>query len=254
MQRKRALMDWGYMSYLEGGNGDLPLVLIHGAGGNAKIWERAMGLLKDDFRIIALDMPGHGNSSCLLHRHIEDVACCLVDCLQALDLQGPILMGHSMGGGVVINAASRASQVRGLVLVGTGLRLEVNPKLIKGLQEDFLSTVETMARWCLRKEAPSKLVDEVRDMMLQAGKAILHADLLACSNYAGEESAGRLNVPTLVIFGDRDVMTPPQLSKELLTHIRGARLRIIPDSGHMVQLEQPKALCKAVIDWWRNLP
>ena len=248
MEHKKVLMDWGYMAYREGGRGR-PLVFVHGAGNNAGVWQGVVETLEGGFRAMALDLPGHGGSSCALVETVEDYASRVTDFLDALDLEDVVLVGHSMGGAIAIKVLAASSRVTAGILVGTGAVLEVNPKLLKGLREDFVNTVATMARWCFSKGAPPGLMEEAREMMLQAGREVLYRDMRACSLYSGREDLGAITVPTLVICGDKDVMTPVALSRELVEGIGNARLTVVPDSGHMVQLEAPGAVARAIEDF-----
>jgi len=254
MEEKRLLMDWGYTGYLEGGEGDTPLVFIHGAGNRGRVWRGVMDHLKSTFQVIAPDLPGHGRSSCMLQERVEDYSQSIREFLETLNLQEVLLIGHSMGGATAIKALPQCPRVKGAVLVGTGAQLKVNPKILQGLRENFVESVGTMARWCFSKGAREELIDEARDMMLQAGRDVLYRDIYACSVYSGTEELKRFNVPTLVVCGEKDVMTPADLARELVTQIKGAKLKLIPNSGHMVHLEQPQTLAKAVKDWWIGLP
>ena len=245
MEEKKVLMDWGYMAYMEEGRGR-PLVFIHGAGNRAEVWSRVMGALKGDFRVMALDLPGHGRSSCLQEDSIEGYASRVVDFLEALDLEDVVLVGHSMGGAIAIKVIPFCPRVTRGVLVGTGATLTVNPKLLEGLREDFRASVATMARWCFSKGASPDLVEEAREMMLQAGREVLYRDMYACSVYSGKDDLKAIGVPTLVVCGEKDVMTPVTLSQELVENIGDARLQVVPGAGHMVQLEAPGELAEAV--------
>ncbi len=245
MENKKVLMDWGYMAYLEGGQGR-PLVFVHGAGNRAQVWQGVVEDLESDFRVLALDLPGHGGSSCRLAESVEDYASWVLAFLEAMDLEDVVLVGHSMGGAITIKAVPNSSRVTGAVLVGTGATLTVNPKLLAGLEEDFINSVATMAKWCFSKGAPGELVEEAREMMLQAGRDVLHRDMYVCSIYSGKKDLGAISVPTLVICGDKDVMTPVALSQELVDGIGDARLTVVTGAGHMVQLEAPQDVAGAI--------
>ncbi len=245
MEERGVLMNWGYMAYLEGGEGH-PLVFVHGAGNNAWVWGRVLEDLEVDHRVIALDLPGHGRSSCKLEETVEGYAFRVEEFLEALNLEDVLLVGHSMGGAIVIKTVPRCARVTGVVLVGTGAVLEVNPKLLEGLRENFEGSVATMARWCFSKGVASELLGDARGMMLQAGREVLYRDMYACSIYSGGEELRDLSLPTLVVCGEKDVMTPPPLSQDLVERIKGARLVLIPNSGHMVHLERPVELAEAI--------
>ncbi len=245
MERKKVAMDWGYMAYLEEGRGR-PLVFVHGAGNRAQVWEGVMEELRGGFRVIALDLPGHGASSCKLEETIEGYASRVEEFLDALELQEVVLVGHSMGGAVAIKTVPRSTRISGVVLVGTGVTLSVNPRILSGLKEDFRGTVAAMARWCFSKDVHPPLVEKAGEMMLQAGRDVLYRDMYACSVYSGKEDLGGIAVPALVICGEKDVMTPVALSRELVKSIKDARLTVVEGRGHMVHMEAPGAVALAI--------
>ncbi len=246
MEKRKVLRDWGYMAYLERGEGD-PVVFVHGAGNRAEIWARLFDGLPDYHRVIAVDLPGHGDSSCYQINSVEGFAREIRGFLDELDLENVTLAGHSMGGAITIKVASTDHRVTRGILVGTGARLKVNPRLLDGLRDDFRPWVANMAKWSFLKGAPGELVQEAMEMMIEAGREVLYNDMYACSTYSGEEELDTFPRPALIACGENDIMTPPELSKELSEKIKGSALKLIPGAGHMVHLEQPGALAEAIL-------
>ncbi len=248
MKKRKVLMDWGYMSYLEGGKGD-PVVFVHGAGNRAEVWARLFNGLEDRCRIIAVDLPGHGESSCHMIDSVDEYARQIVAFLNELELENTTLAGHSMGGAITIKVTSSSDRVIKAILVGTGAELKVNPKLLAGLKEDFRLWASTMARWSFLKGASEELVKYATEMMIESGKDVLYNDMYACSTYSGQEEVEKFPKPALIVCGEKDVMTPPELSKKLAETITEAKLQFIPDSGHMVHQEQPEELVKTILSF-----
>ncbi len=248
MKKNKVLLDWGYMGYLDSIRGNINIVFIHGAGNRKEVWKeviKGLGM----FRCISLDLPGHGESSCRYEDRIEGYAERVEEFLKALGLDSFILVGHSMGGAIVIKLAPRLKGARGIVLVGTGATLWVNPKILKGLKEDFLGTVDLMVKWSFKKGAKGPFVEEFRKMLREAGREILYRDMYACSLYSGSDELSRIKVPTLIVCGDTDVMTPVKLSEELNKAISGSELLTVPSSGHMVHMERPGELSEGIKDF-----
>jgi len=120
------IVDGVGIHYLETGGGAPTLCLIHGAGGNTLSWIRQLEGLADAARVVALDLPGHGESEGGGCRRIEDYARVVGGFISAAGLGRVVLGGHSMGGGIAQTVALEHPELlAGLVLVGTGARLRV---------------------------------------------------------------------------------------------------------------------------------
>ncbi len=241
----KVLLEWGYMFYEEMEGNDTNIVFIHGAGNRGRVWQRVMEGL-EGFRCLAVDLPGHGNSSCKYEEGIDGYAERVEEFIRALELGNTILVGHSMGGAITIKLASRMEEVKGAVLVGTGATLWVNPKLLNGLRDNFLNAVETMVRWSFKKGTGEDLLSPAREMMRKTGREVLYRDMYACSIYSGVENLRNIKVPTLVVCGSTDVMTPLDFSEELKNGIENSELLVIPDAGHMVHVEKPEELARGI--------
>ncbi len=113
------------------------LILVHGAGGSHLHWGAAVRNLHNA-NVYALDLPGHGRSEGPGHGTIADYAAFVVAFMDALDIQQAVIAGHSMGGATALTAAlNHPQRVAGLLLVGTGARLRVLPRILEGTMNDF---------------------------------------------------------------------------------------------------------------------
>src|SRR5262249_23177397 len=122
-------------AWIEAGSG-LPLVLVHGAGGSADLWQPQFEGLAGVARIVALDLPGHGPLGGPGQPSIAGYAEWLEAFLAALDLGPVVLAGHSMGGAVVqAFALDRPERLDGIILISTGARLRVLARLVDLLRE-----------------------------------------------------------------------------------------------------------------------
>jgi pimeloyl-ACP methyl ester carboxylesterase len=242
-----------YLSLDRAPAGAHPVVLlIHGSGVNARCWiEQIRGL--HAARVLAIDLPGHGESDDLGAASIDhhaDVAAAFVRTLGAAPV---IAAGHSLGGAVALALAARhAAAVQALVLLSTCARLPSS---------------NTPAQW-LTPFLPGPLR---RAMFLPMAQALLFAssasrhaigvgmhELRACrpetlaSDVAMSRSmdftavAKSLRVPALVLCGSRDQITPPMLSTDLHALIPGSRLRIVEGAGHMLIIEAPDAVNREI--------
>lgn len=227
------------------------VVLVHGAGGSHLHWPGPLRRLPD-VRVYALDLPGHGRSGGEGREYVEAYAADVVGFLDALGLEAAILIGHSMGGAIVQRVAlDEPRRVAGLVLVGTGARLRVAPALLEGLEQDFPAVVRLMAEWAWGPGADATLIAEGQRLMEEAGPQVLQRDFLACDRFDVRQDVGRITAPTLVITGSEDRMTPPRFGQWLADHIPAAQFCLVAGAGHMVALERPQEVARAVVQWMK---
>jgi pimeloyl-ACP methyl ester carboxylesterase len=215
------------------------IVCIHGAGESAAVWSEQVAALE---QLRALNLPGHGGRSGSPPNSIEGYARWLGE---ELGEGGQILAGHSMGGAIAMQLTlDSPGLVAGLVLVGTGARLRVDPALLALLDEDFDAGVEII---CSRSVAHDPRSREVlRHSLREAGRDVVTSDLRACDGFDVMQRIQNIDTPTLVIVGEADRMTPPKYAQYLHTHIAGSELEVVPDAGHLVMLERSHEVSDAI--------
>jgi pimeloyl-ACP methyl ester carboxylesterase len=225
-----------------------PLVLIHGAGGSFRHWPEAARTMPGR-RVLAVDLPGHGDSPGPGRRAVADYARDLLAFLDALDLARPVLVGHSMGGAIALTLAlDWPDRVAGLGLVGTGARLRVAPAILQACADPaaFAAAVEGMADWSFGPGASPALRSAFTGELRRLPAAVAHGDFSACDAFDVRERLGEIRLPTAVVCGDADRLTPPRFAEFLRERIAGARLALIPGGGHLVALEFPAATVAAL--------
>jgi len=144
--------------------------------------------------------------------------------------------------------------VAGLVLVATGARLRVAPAILEAIRTDFEGAVRLITRFAWSSETPPSLTELGRQALLEAGPDVLEGDLIACDRFDVMARLGEIEVPTLVIAGSADQLTPVKYARFLNERIPGARMVIVEDAGHMVMLEQPAAAAKAMREFLQKMP
>lgn len=167
MKRSSFRLKGGVLAFLKEGEGP-PVVLIHGAGNRAEIWKELFAALTEAYTLYVLDLPGHGCSSYMPCLRIEDYSSQILEFLEAADLEGVTLVGHSMGGAIALKAVPFSKRVATLVLVGTGPRLRVNPRLLSILREDFSRGVELMVHR-EKGEEVARLISSFLDTQFKGG-------------------------------------------------------------------------------------
>lgn len=225
-----------------------PLLFVHGAGADHTVWGVQLRRLKM-FQVSALDLNGHGQSP--LRPSRDALAGYVADTVAVLNVLGPkaLLAGHSLGGAVALSVALQdPAKIGGLVLIGTGAKLRVLPEVLQTVQSGFKAAVDLVTQMAFSPLAPEKFRIQARDQMLRNGPEALYRDFSACDRFDVMARLGEITVPTLIICGREDRMTPVKYAEFLRDHIPNAQLQIIEGAGHMVMreaAEQVNQLIKA---------
>ncbi len=230
---------------------EIPVVLIHGAGGNHLYWPAEVRRLAN-YRVFALDLPGHGKSGGHGEQTIAAYAAAIARWMETMELQRAFFAGHSMGGGVVLWLALHYPHlVSGLGLIATGARLPVNPALLEKTSNPgtMQSAIYDIVNWSFGPSADARLVKLAGQRFQEIRPGILHNDLLACQNFNVMNELHKIQKPTLIIGGGADKMTPPRFSQLLAAQIQDAVLEIIPEAGHMVMLEAPRQTADSLLSF-----
>lgn len=254
MTRVRATVRGEPATYLEAGRGRA-VILVHGAGGRAEVWAPQLAGLADVARLIAVDLPGHGGTGGPGCRQVDDYVDWLVGLLDALGVDRTVVAGHSMGGAIAQTLAlGHRDRLSGLVLVGTGARLRVLGRILQLFQEGSPHGPDLVASLSYSPKTPAGAVVEAERALLETPAAVTLGDFLACDRFDVMARLAGIDVPTLVLAGVDDRLTPPKYGAYLARQIPGARLVEIEAAGHFPQLEQPAAVNAALRGFLTTLP
>ena len=237
-----------YQAYQADDQDRWPLALIHGAGGDHLSWPSPLRRLSG-YRVYSPDLPGHGKSTGRGLQVIGSYGEAAAAWLHGLALPKVFLAGHSMGGAIALwLALNHPELVRALVLISTGATLPVNLSLIEELatQVGFPTAVDKITSWSFSSRVEPALVETVKRQMLTTRPSVLAGDFRACDRFDLSGRLEEIQVPTLVLVGDEDKMTPERFAEELAEGIPGAELTVIHGAGHMLPLEQPKQVAGVV--------
>lgn len=226
-----------------------PLLLVHGAGGHHLHWPPRLRRLPAT-EVYALDLPGHGKSAgpgCTTIAAYRQVIEAFVT---ALALPPLILAGHSMGGAIALDfALTTGKQLAGLVLVGTSARLRVNAAILTGLQSTFEATTAQLIDWMYTPTFPPAQRERALAQLRTNDRQTLYDDFAACDAFDVRSQVTALTLPTLIICGVGDTMTPVKWSETLQHAIRGSQLHRIEGAGHMAMIEQPAVVTDVIRRW-----
>lgn len=230
------------MFYRATGEGT-PIVFIHGAAGSGRLFGNQFQAFREQHRCYFLDLPGHGGSASIpASPTVEGYAAKVSEFIQGIG-EPVTLVGHSMGGGVALEVAlSRPELLSRLVLLGTGCRLPVAEKILAGLETDFEATLDSVLRYCFSRTVDPELLSKARYEMGKVPREVVRTDFLMCNAFDCCARLAEIGTPTLIICGEKDVMTPVSFSENLHRGIPGSRLEVIPQGSHMLMLEFPDQL------------
>ena len=236
----------------------LPVVVfLHGAGMDRSAWAlHSRWFAHHGFAVLAPDFPGHGFSPGAPLASIADMADWTAALIAASGTSQARLIGHSMGSLVALETAARhPGRVSGLALGGTSSAMAVGPDLLKAAEGNDHAAVDMVSIWGLGYQAelggslaPGLWMHGGAQRVLEASRpGVLFADLAACNAYQNAlAAAAQVKVPTTLILGERDMMTPAKAGKALAAAIPHARTVVMPGAGHMMMAERPDQLLAAL--------
>lgn len=240
----------GNKGFLEGRE---VLLFIHGAGGGQFTWSFQKSFFSKEFNPIIIELPGHGESGGEGEKEIGTYAEHVYAFSKALGFKRLFLIGHSMGGAIVQTLALRhAELLKGIILVGTGARLRVFPSILNGIMDHFDETVPRIVQLAYSRKAPKDLLERGIAEMLRCRPEVLYGDFLACDRFDLMEEVEKIQLPTLVLCGEEDELTPVKYSKFLHSKIRRSRLEILSGAGHMVMMESHEAFNEKIREFIIN--
>jgi pimeloyl-ACP methyl ester carboxylesterase len=199
--------------------------------------------------VLAIDLPGHGASPGEGKATIDAYTADVLYVMDHLGIDQAVIAGHSMGGAIAQRLClDYPERVRALILLGTGARLSVHPKLIQYCSDEstYPKAVSLVVKWAFSQGADKRLVELAGERMVETPASVMHGDFIACDAFDMREKLSEIEKPTLVICGADDKMTPARFSQYLSKKIPRSRLEIVPNAGHMVMLEQPDIVAHLV--------
>jgi pimeloyl-ACP methyl ester carboxylesterase len=233
------------------------VVLLHGAGFDHSTWAlHSRWFAHHGFAVLVPDLPGHGRSAGPALESIAEMADWTIALLDAAGAKPAHLIGHSMGSLIALDAAARhPDRIGALSLIGTAATMSVGPDLLEAAKANDQAAIDMVSIWGLGFNA--ELGGSLAPGLWMHGAAqatlkrcppgVLFSDLAACNGYQDSlASAGKIKVPTALILGEKDMMTPAKAGKALAAAIPQARIIVLPGAGHMIMIERPDALLAAL--------
>src|SRR3954463_5873702 len=235
------------------------IVLLHGAGFDHTTWAlHSRWFAHHGFGVLAPDLPGHGRSSGVPLATIADMAEWTAALLDASGANKAWLVGHSMGSLIALETAARhPAKVSALSLIGTAATMTVGPDLLKAAEADDHAAIDMVSIWGLGFQAelggslaPGLWMHTGAQRVLEKCRpGVLFSDLSACNAYQDAlAAAATITVPTTLVLGERDMMTPAGAGRALAAAVAKSRTVVLAGAGHMMMVERPDEVLAALQD------
>lgn len=261
MVRERQLpLNHGTTRYLEAGSG-WPVVLLHAFPLSADMWRPQLAHVPEGWRFLAPDLRGFGGSRGSLVRSLDDMASGILELLDALRVDRAVLGGLSMGGYVTF-AIMRREPERFTALVLADTRATSDNEQSRAGRTKMLETVRAQGVAAIADEMLPKLLGESsrreQPDLEQHVRALIEPNSI--DGLAGAIEAMRdrpdstamlasIAVPTLILCGEEDTLTPPTEARSMQTQILRSNVVILPGAGHLSNLEAPERFSTALCDF-----
>jgi pimeloyl-ACP methyl ester carboxylesterase len=253
------------LAYTDAGSGGIQLVLLHGFPLDSRMWEAQVAELSKVMRVIAPDFRGFGKSESTQEFTMESLADDVQELLASIGALPCVLVGLSMGGYVALAYVKKyPADVAALALIDT--KAEPDNADGRTVRNQMIETARAQGSKPIADKMQPRLLDprteqrapevvkRVRRMMESCPpRTIAHA--LAAMRDRSDHTAtlGTIRVPTLIIVGQGDAITPPDVAQKMHQKIPGSRLEIILDSGHMSPMEQPERVNEVLLSFIKQV-
>jgi pimeloyl-ACP methyl ester carboxylesterase len=247
-------------AHLSRGEGDPTLFLLHGIGGSKEYWSLDLEVFANaGYRAVALDLPGYGDSKTIEPYTLSGLARSLERLIDSIAPKRVVLLGHSMGGMIVLEAwAAYPHKIVGLILSGTSpafgkpdgawqqefLRRRLGP-LDEG--QSMSDLAPRLVRAMVAPDTAPAGVQRAIEIMSAVPPQTYRSALYALMSFDRRALLPAISVPTLALAGQLDPNAPPALMQKMAEKIPGATYECLPRAGHLASLEQPAAFADAVL-------
>ena len=271
--------DGGSIHVIERGQGR-PLLLIHGITLQARIWAPQLNTLADRYRVLAMDVRGHGRSTAGEEGFGRQIAARDVKAvLDSFDLRGAVVVGHSMGGMILMEFAGDFpdeldKRVAGLVFMNTAA-YQLAPKPVlpiakalgkrvrtrydsgrsiphRAMGDDDLSWVLT--RLAFGAHPSAKAVDEVRKCGAEVPQSTLLPSGIDLLDHDARRALAATHTPSMVLVGSRDLLTPVYAARRIARFLPMTRFEVLQGAGHQLMQERPAEVARLLDEFVATLP
>ena len=244
------------IAYRRAGDGPA-LVLLHGAAADGRMWQPQLAALADEFTVVAWDEPGAGGSADLPPGFaLADYASCLAALIEALDLAPAHVAGLSWGGTLALELyRHHPEQVATLLMIDTyagwkgslseeevRARVEGTRRMLAAPAEEFDPTLPGL----FAGNPPAEFVPLLEEMAADVRPESIGTSLPLMAATDLSDMLPRIAVPTLLLWGEHDARSPLGVARQFERAVPDSELVVLPEAGHVSNLEQPEPFNEAV--------
>ncbi|MEM0459985.1 MAG: alpha/beta hydrolase [Thermofilum sp.] len=231
-----------------------PLVLVHGLGESYLTWKPQLQFFPEQgFRVLAVDLRGHGDSEIPSKRiTMEDFAGDVESVLRAEGLEKALMIGYSMGGLVLLELYEQSPNLfEKLVL--EAVAPEYPPAMTELLENMSMHEIAAqVAEFAVSPTASAELKKDIYAIISKTDKRVYIQSAEAATQRSYYGILTMLQVPTLIISGELDYISPPEVAEEISRIVKGSRKIVFPKVGHMPHRENPEEYNKAVLEFLKG--
>jgi 3-oxoadipate enol-lactonase len=247
------ISDGTSIGFAEAGGGPaLPLILLHGVGSTKRVWQPQLDHFATQRRTVALDYPGYGESDPARDPSRDGFAAAMLAAMTALGIPRAHICGLSLGGVITIAMAHAAPQRCASLILADSFAVHPQGRAIydrsvaASRDLGMRALAQQRSGALLAPGSDARLHDEVIETMASIDPDAYRIGAEAVWLADQQQRAAAITAPTLVLCGEADQVTTPDLSRELAALIPGAELELIGDAGHLANIERPAAFNAAV--------
>jgi pimeloyl-ACP methyl ester carboxylesterase len=238
--------------YFEDKGSGIPLVFIHGAVGSHKLWMKQVPYFSKKYRVVTLDLRGHGLSSEPSDGyHLAKMAEDVIALMNYLDIEKAVIIGSSMGGVITQMIGVRyPSRVFALVLVGTLARAIWYGKAREHIEKSRSSDFRPGVRSWFTPKSDQKHIQLAIKVASESAKSFRAGVIEDNPKWDIRKDIVKLHVPTMIVVGKGDLNTTP-ISESVIINklVRGSELSVVDNAGHLVMLERPRVFNRIMKDF-----
>ena len=233
------------------------IVFLHGSGLSHIVWSLTEQFFSNNnFNVLSVDLPGHGNSDGPCLDTIEKIADWLDKVFIKLNLNEVILVGHSQACLEILEYSYKyKNRLKKLVFIGGSYKMPVNQDLIDLAENGDSDAVKLMMKWgyegskkFIGGNPVERIIQSPRDI-----SKILAVDLVACNNYTnGSNAAKAIDCPSMLIFGALDKMVNIEVGKKFANLINNSTTHVIEGCGHMIMIEKAFEMRDKVLEFLKK--
>jgi 3-oxoadipate enol-lactonase len=243
----------GRIGFAEAGSGDAtPIIFLHGVGSDKRVWQPQLDHFGKSRRAVAFDYPGYGESDFAEDASRDDFAASILAAMSALGMGRAHVCGLSLGGVVAIAMHAAAPKRCASLIIADSFAVHPDGQAIydRSVAASHSMTMRVLAEArsgvLLGSAATDTLRAEVIETMAAIDPAAYRIGAEAVWLADQRDRATSIDIPTLILVGEEDGITPPSLSEELHRLIPGSCLEWIAAAGHLANAEQPQAFNKTI--------